>query len=93
MSRSGMRTVQSSELDRALDELRRAIADDGILVTGCFTAAEVGPFDHKVLTAYRWPVDEFAQRLTSAGFAVLERIERPADGSVRAHAAVAAHNV
>lgn len=82
-----------SELDGALDDLRRAIADNGILVTGCFTADEVGPFDHKVLTAYRWPVDEFVRRLTRAGFVELERLERPGDGSVRPHAAVAARAV
>lgn len=81
--------LQPSELDIALIDLRRAIADGGVLVTGCFTADQIGPFDHKVLTAYRWPIDEFVQRLTCSGFVELERIERPADGPVRAHAAVA----
>jgi SAM-dependent methyltransferase len=80
---------EPAQLDIALDELRRAIADNGLLVTGCFTADEVGAFDHKVLTAYRWPVDEFAQRLSRAGFAELERLARPAEGPVRAHAAIA----
>jgi trans-aconitate methyltransferase len=82
-----------SEIDSVLNDLRCAIADDGILVTGCFTADHVGPFDHKVLTAYQWPVDEFVQRLMGAGFVELERLERPADGPVRAHAAVAARAV
>lgn len=78
-----------SDLDSALSDLRTAIADDGVLVTGCFTADLVGAFDHKVLTAYRWPVDEFVARLASAGFVEVERLERPADGATRAHAAVA----
>jgi SAM-dependent methyltransferase len=82
--------VPPSELDGALTDLRRAVAGDGILVTGCFTADRVGGFDHKVLTAYRWPVGEFVQRLNRAGFVEIERIERPAEGPVRAHAALAA---
>lgn len=82
-----------SELDGTLAEIRRAITDDGVLVTGCFTADQVGAFDHKVLTAYRWPIDEFVRRLARAGFAELERIERPADGDIRPHAAIAARAV
>jgi SAM-dependent methyltransferase len=56
-----------SEIDHALADLRRAIADDGVLVTGCFTNDQVGAFDHKVLTAYRWPIEEFVQRWTGRG--------------------------
>jgi SAM-dependent methyltransferase len=82
-----------SELESALADLRRAIVAGGVLVTGCFTADQAGAFDHKVLTAYRWPVDEFVRRLSVAGFTELERIERPAEGSVRAHAAIAVRAV
>lgn len=82
-----------AEIDRALDNVRRAIADDGRFVTGIFTSEQVTAFDHKVLTAYSWPVDEFVRRLTRAGFVETERIERPADGPVRAHAAFAVRAV
>jgi hypothetical protein len=49
-----------------------------------------GLFDHKVMTAYRWPVDEFSERLARAGFAEVERLRRPGDGTYRPHAAIAA---
>jgi hypothetical protein len=80
-------------LDDALGDLRRSVVDGGMLVTGCFTWDRVTEFDHKVLTAYRWPVEKFVHRLTRAGFLELERIERPADGAARAHAAVAVRAV
>jgi hypothetical protein len=82
-----------AELDDALADLRLALADGGTLVTGCFTAERVAAFDHKVITAYRWPLDEFVERLARAGFVELERLERPADGEVRAHAAIAARAI
>ena len=80
------------DLDAVLAELRRAIAPAGTLVAGFFDGHHVAPFDHKVTTAYFWPVDEFAARLGQAGFAVVERARRPRDpeSGARAHAAVVA---
>lgn len=71
------------ELDRALADLRRLLAPSGVLVIGFFDSDdEVAAFDHAVTTAYRWPVDVFAQHLAEAGFLELERVchqvpERP----------------
>lgn len=31
-------------------------------------------FDHKVTPAYSWPVDQFAQLLTGAGFVIFARL-------------------
>jgi hypothetical protein len=62
----------------------------GTLVVAIFVGDEVAAFDHKVVTAYRWPVDEFSERLARAGFAEVERPQRPSDGAHRPHAAVAA---
>ena len=81
-----------AELDRTLAEFRRLLSSSGVLVVGFFDSDdEVAGFDHAVTTAYRWPVDVFTQRLTTAGFAELERLryqvpERPD----RKYAAVAA---
>ncbi|GAB3084799.1 class I SAM-dependent methyltransferase [Micromonospora schwarzwaldensis] len=78
------------QLDGALAEFRRVTAPGATVVLGIFVGDEVAAFDHKVLTAYRWPVDVFAERLARAGFAEVERLHRPGDATRRPHAAVAA---
>jgi SAM-dependent methyltransferase len=78
------------ELDGVLAEFRRVMAPGGTLVLAIFVGDEVAAFDHKVVTAYRWPVDEFSGRLARAGFTEVERLQRPSDGTHRPHAAIAA---
>ena len=80
------------DLDGVLAELRRAMAPAGTLVVGFFDGDEVVAFDHKVVTAYYWPVDAFAERLRQAGFTEIERRRRPgvAEPGRRPHAAIAA---
>jgi SAM-dependent methyltransferase len=81
-----------AELDGVLIEFRRMLAPSGRLVIGFFGSDDgVAAFDHKVYTAYRWPVDEFAARLARAGLTELQRLrqqfpERPD----RKYAAIAA---
>ena len=61
-------------LDAVLAEFRRLLAPLGVLVVGFFDSDDdVAAFDHKVITAYRWPVDVFAEHLSAAGFVELER--------------------
>ena len=80
------------EVDRVLAEFRRLLATSGMLVVGFFDSDDdVARFDHKVITAYRWPVDVFTQHLTRAGFTEVQRLqtqfpERPD----RRYAAIAA---
>jgi len=78
------------DLDDVLAEFRRVMTPAGTLVVGFFDGDEVVAFDHKVVTAYRWPVDELSARLTRAGFTEVERQHRPSDGTHRPHAAIAA---
>ncbi|GGM58198.1 methyltransferase [Micromonospora sonchi] len=79
-----------NDLDGVLAEFRRVMTPDGTLVVGFFVGDEVAAFDHKVVTAYRWPVDEFSERLAQAGFTDVERLQRPSEGTHRPHAAIAA---
>ena len=71
-------------------------ADDGATtkrsVVGFFDGDEVVAFEHQVVTAYYWPVDEFSARLHRAGFTEIERQRRPgaATPGHRPHAAIAA---
>jgi 2-polyprenyl-3-methyl-5-hydroxy-6-metoxy-1,4-benzoquinol methylase len=78
------------DLDGVLAEFRRVMVPAGTLVVAIFTGDQVATFDHKVVTAYRWPVDEFSQRLAQAGFTEVEHLQRPSDGPHRPHAAIAA---
>jgi SAM-dependent methyltransferase len=79
-----------ADLDGVLAEFRRVMAPAGTLVVGFVDGDEVAAFDHKVVTAYRWPVARFSERLARAGFTEVERRQRPSDGTHRPHAAIAA---
>jgi SAM-dependent methyltransferase len=80
------------ELDRVLGVFRRLLQSSGVLVVGFFDSDDgVARFDHKVVTAYRWPVDILAEHLAQAGFIEVQRVqhqipERPD----RKYAAIAA---
>jgi SAM-dependent methyltransferase len=78
------------DLDGVLAEFRRVLTASGVLVVGFIEGDTVETFDHKVVTAYRWPVDEFSERLARAGFTEVERRRRPGDGTRRPVAAIAA---
>ena len=81
-----------AQLVRALAEFRRVMAPAGVLVLGFFDSEDgVAAFDHRVITAYRWPVDVFAERLAAAGFVELERRQHQVpERPDRRYAAVAA---
>ncbi|MBU2664641.1 class I SAM-dependent methyltransferase [Actinoplanes bogorensis] len=81
-----------AELDRVLGEFRRMLVPGGKLVIGFFDSDdEVAPFDHKVITAYRWPVDEFSARLARSGFTEVQRQRQQfPDRPDRRYAAIAA---
>lgn len=80
------------ELDRALAEFRRLLATDGMLVIGFFDSDDDwAGFDHKVITAYRWPVDVFAEHLAKAGLVEVQRLrQRFPERPDRKYAAIAA---
>lgn len=66
-----------SRLDEALTAFRRLLAPAGVLVAGFFDSDDgVAEFDHRVVTAHRWPADAFSARLGHAGFAEVERVQR-----------------
>lgn len=82
-----------TQLDAALRELRRILVPRAPLVVGFFEAEQPGAFDHKVTTAWRWPVDELSARLDHAGFSIDECIRHPGtttEPAVRPHATLAA---
>lgn len=64
-----------------------------VLVLGFFEGPQLDTFDHKVTTAYRWPVDHMARCLAAAGFREVDRLLRPGHGDRRPHAALAAQAI
>jgi SAM-dependent methyltransferase len=86
--------LRPAELDRVLTEFRRLVALSGMLVAGFFDSDEdVAPFDHAVITAYRWPADAFAERLSRAGFTEVQRLRRRyPERPDRKYAAIAARS-
>ncbi|WP_174562988.1 class I SAM-dependent methyltransferase [Rhodococcus maanshanensis] len=77
------------EIRTPLAEFARVIRPGGGVLVGFFEGAAVGPFDHAVTTAYRWPVAELGQELVTAGFEVIETHTRTGSG-YRPHGAIAA---
>ncbi|WP_420097961.1 class I SAM-dependent methyltransferase [Corynebacterium sp.] len=61
----------------ALGEFARCVRPGGGLLLGFFTAAEHGPFDHAVTTAYHWPLDALEKFVEDAGFTVTHSATRP----------------
>ena len=85
--------LDPGRVDGVLTTLRRIAAPEGALVVGFFDGPELEPFEHKVVTAYRWPAEELAGRLARAGFAEIARQHRAQEGERRPYAAIAAHAV
>lgn len=83
--------LDPEKVDGVLATIRRVMAPDGALVVGFFDGPELEPFEHKVVTAYRWPADELAARLARAGFSEVERQHRAQEGERRPYGAIAAH--
>ncbi|MFF9571778.1 class I SAM-dependent DNA methyltransferase [Streptomyces sp. NPDC014685] len=64
-------------------EFRRVLAPGGHLLLGFFESEgePVTAFDHKVTTAYRWPLDDLAAMAREAGFVEIGRMLRePQEG-------------
>ena len=64
-------------------EFRRVLAPDGTLLLAFFESEgePITAFDHKVTTAYRWPIDDLAGLAGEAGFTEVGRMLRePCEG-------------
>nr|MDT0516112.1 class I SAM-dependent methyltransferase [Streptomyces sp. DSM 41633] len=66
------------EMPSHLAEFRRVLVRGGTLLLAFFESegGPVEPFDHKVTTAYRWPIDSLAGLAREAGFVEVGRMLR-----------------
>lgn len=81
-------------IHRALDEFARVLEPGGALLIGFFVGPDVEPFDHAVVRAWRWSPDALAERLTAAGFEVIETHTRSVPQSQsRPHGAILARRI
>lgn len=76
-------------IQRPLQECARVLQPGGSLLIGFFEGPDVEPFDHTVVTAYRWPVEALCERLRAAGFEIVETHTRTGPG-YRPHGAILA---
>jgi SAM-dependent methyltransferase len=76
----------------ALDEIARVLRPGGLLLVGFFDGTAIEPFDHAVVTAYRWPVADLSERLRASGFEIVETHTRTGVG-YRPHAAIVARRL
>lgn len=75
--------VPPGEVPAYFAEFRRVLAPGGHLLLGFFESEgdPVMPFDHRVTTAYRWPIDDLAKLAVDAGFQETARMLRePREG-------------
>jgi SAM-dependent methyltransferase len=59
-----------------LAQFASCVEPGGGLLLGFFEGPELEPFDHKIITAYFWPVDELSRLVEEAGFTVTGRHAR-----------------
>ncbi|QRY39464.1 class I SAM-dependent methyltransferase [Microbacterium hominis] len=71
---------EPSRISIPLLQFARALRPGGTLLLGYFDGAEVEPFDHAVVRAYRWPARELIKVLDAAGFDVIETHRRTERG-------------
>ena len=63
---------EPSTVRAALEEFARVIRSGGSLLLGFFIGPAVEPFDHAVITAYRWAPEALSIELRAAGFDIIE---------------------
>ncbi|MTD54247.1 methyltransferase domain-containing protein [Amycolatopsis sp. RM579] len=72
-----------AEVPGYLAEFHRVLALGGYLLLAFFESegGPVAPYDHRVTTAYRWPIDGLMEVARAAGFAEVGRmLRRPLEG-------------
>ncbi|MFL4474870.1 class I SAM-dependent methyltransferase [Paeniglutamicibacter sp. MACA_103] len=81
--------TEPRDVGPVLREFARCVTAGGLVLLGFFDGPAVEAFEHKVVTAYRWPVTGLCGELEDAGFAILE-VHMRTDPGHRPHGAILA---
>ncbi|WP_099084505.1 class I SAM-dependent methyltransferase [Nostoc linckia] len=82
---------EPSTVRATFDEFARVLQPGGALLVGFFIGPSVEPFDHTVVTAYRWSPKALSIELHAAGFDVIETHTRTGlQPNPRPHGAIVA---
>ena len=71
------------EVPAVLSGFARALRPGGSLLLGFFSGDRLQRFDHRVVTAWHWPVERMATTVEAAGLVVGDRRDRPAPNGRR----------
>jgi SAM-dependent methyltransferase len=63
---------EPDSIQAPLQEFARVLRPGGDLLLGFFEGPTIEKFEHRVVTAYQWPVGELCEKLCAVGFDVLE---------------------
>lgn len=72
---------EPNDIQTPLREFARVLRPGGGLMVGFFSWADLEPFPHAVIDAYRWPVSRLASEVEAAGFEIVETYERVQTGA------------
>jgi SAM-dependent methyltransferase len=75
--------AEPEEVPDVLAGLARALRPGGSLLLGFFSGSRLQPFDHRVVTAWAWPVDRLVATVEAAGLTVRSTRDRAAPNGRR----------
>lgn len=69
--------LEPNEVPDVVQRISAALRPGGTVLIGFFSGAELHPFDHRVVTAWAWPLARMRSTLENAGLAVTSQNEHP----------------
>lgn len=81
--------LDPSEVPRVLAEFARCTRLRGEVLVGFFEGSRLEPFEHKVVVAYYWPMDELVRLFEAEGF-IVTATETRQDPGHRKHGSITA---
>lgn len=81
--------VDPAALGEVILALSKFLRPNGEILLGFFTGTTLEPFEHAVVTAYSWPIEELTRLLETLGFEITA-VDAREDSDARPHGAISA---